>query len=113
MPSASFYTDDETKQRLEVMAGSEERSVSKFLSRLIAREWIERNSGDEEFLVRKEYLLQLKHVGKVTDLADRSGVSQGAVVQKAIDRLYDAIQKGLDALMEEEDSARKGEDDGK
>lgn len=39
MPSMSFYTDDETKGRLEQLAEAEKRSVSNYLTLLVNRTW--------------------------------------------------------------------------
>ena len=39
MPSMSFYTDDDTKGRLEQLAEAEKRSVSNYLTLLVNRTW--------------------------------------------------------------------------
>ena len=44
--------------------------------------------------VTRTYSVRLSHVGKVTDLADRFGVSQGSVVRAAIDLLWKVVEDG-------------------
>ena len=43
-----------------------------------------------EIAVSKTYSLSFAHIAKVSDLAQRLGISQGEVVRRAIDMLYDA-----------------------
>lgn len=41
-----------------------------------------------EISVTKTYSLTMAHIAKVSDLAQRLGVSQGEVLRRAIDALY-------------------------
>ena len=43
-----------------------------------------------EIAVSKTYSVSFLHIAKVSDLAQRLGVSQGEVVRRAIDLLYQA-----------------------
>lgn len=45
MPSVSFYTDDETEERLEKLAALEKRSRSNYLTLLVNRAWEETALG--------------------------------------------------------------------
>jgi hypothetical protein len=42
--------------------------------------------------VTKTYSLTLEHIAKVTDMADRAGVSQAEILRMAIDMLYQSMQ---------------------
>ena len=44
------------------------------------------------FAVTKNYSLTMVQIGKVADLSQRFGVSQGRVVREAIDRLFEAVE---------------------
>jgi len=46
--------------------------------------------------VAKNYSLTMTHIAKVSDLAQRLGVSQGEVVRRAIDLLYQAEEDKKD-----------------
>lgn len=41
--------------------------------------------------VAKNYSLTLEHIAKVSDMAQRMGVSQGEIVRNAIDLLWDLM----------------------
>ena len=43
-----------------------------------------------EIAVSKTYSVSFLHIAKVSDLAQRLGISQGEVVRRAIDLLYQA-----------------------
>lgn len=43
--------------------------------------------------VAKNYSLTMTHIAKVSDLAQRLGISQGEVVRRAIDMLFQAEEE--------------------
>ncbi len=43
--------------------------------------------------VTKTYSLTLEHIGKVADMAARTGKSQGEIVRMAIDLLYEKMER--------------------
>ena len=43
--------------------------------------------------VAKNYSLTMTHIAKVSDLAQRLGVSQGEIVRRAIDLLYAQVEE--------------------
>lgn len=46
-------------------------------------------SINQDFAVTKTYSLTMLHIAKVTDLAERLGVSQAEIVRRAIDLLWE------------------------
>jgi hypothetical protein len=46
-----------------------------------------------EMAVTKTYSLTFAHIAKVSDLAQRLGISQGEIVRRAIDLLYQKIDR--------------------
>lgn len=64
-----------------------------------------------DFAVTKNYSLKLAQISKVSDLAQRFGVSQGRVVREAIDRLYEAAQIGAVTVIESDDAGSATSDD--
>lgn len=42
--------------------------------------------------VTKTYSLTMEHIAKVTDMADRIGVSQAEILRMAIDMMYQSMQ---------------------
>lgn len=60
-----------------------------------------------DFAVTKNYSLKLAQIGKVSDMAQRFGISQGRVVREAIDRLHAAVEAGDVTIIEDEKPAEE------
>lgn len=56
--------------------------------------------------ITKTYSLTLTQIGKVAELSQRFGVSQGQVVRVAIDRLFDAVEDGATITNEEAEATK-------
>jgi hypothetical protein len=47
---------------------------------------------ERDLIVAKTYSVSIETIGQVSDLAQRTGISMGAVVRAAVARLYDQLQ---------------------